>query len=215
MKRHPRWRAGDGWWIALATLLFAGVVRAEPWYEIEILVFRYADRAAEQWSAATQLPDVARGLRLDDAAAAGAPAVAGGGWAAYRALARHELELAGAAQVLARAGGFEPLIHAGWRQAASDGRAVYLSGGATQEVIAAHGAGLEGVARLVPGGTPRLAVDFVTYLDGVAVRMSARRPVRPGELHYFDHPLIGVLAQVTALGDPDSPSVSAVEAAPD
>src|SRR5690606_38766817 len=116
---------------ALAGLLVAGALRAEPWYEVEVIAFLYSERVQEPWSAAPVLPDVARGERLRVAAQPGAAAPAGAAsYEAFRELEPHEHRLAGVLQLLAGSGRYEPMIHAGWRQPASAGRAVYLAGGA-------------------------------------------------------------------------------------
>lgn len=205
-------RHGAAAWVlaALTTLMLASTAQAEPWHEVEVIAFLYSERVGEPWAAAAALPDVARGERLRVAAVAGEPAPAGSpGFEAYRELAPHQQRLAGVLQILSGSGRHEPMIHAGWRQPASTGRTVYLSGGAAAPDLATHSAGTEGLVTVRPSGTKlHLTVDFVTYVGGVPVRNTGRRAASPGELHYFDHPLLGLLVQVTPLDDPSTPAAA-------
>jgi hypothetical protein len=47
-----------------------------------------------------------------------------------------------------------------------------------------------------------------------AYRLSERRRIRSGELHYFDHPRFGVIARVTPYQAPDEPAAPGPEAEP-
>ncbi|MCP5144688.1 MAG: hypothetical protein H6978_07670 [Gammaproteobacteria bacterium] len=55
----------------------------------------------------------------------------------------------------------------------------------------------EGTALLRVGRYIDLDVDITFRMDDLPVRMSTTRRMKLGELHYLDHPLYGVLAEVT------------------
>ncbi len=133
---------------------------------------------------------------------------------------KSDLKLDGTYWSLRGAPGLKPLAHLAWRQPISrPGRTppVYLGS-------AAGGAELEGtlevsVSRFLhvnldlllrrttpagPSSTPALvrADDGglpqypVSSTDGYVYRMQAHRRMRSGEVHYIDHPLMGVLLRI-------------------
>ena len=51
-----------------------------------------------------------------------------------------------------------------------------------------------------------LALQDPRAADGVtAFQLNEHRRVRPQEIHYFDHPRLGALVRITAVGKPESP----------
>jgi hypothetical protein len=56
---------------------------------------------------------------------------------------------------------------------------------------------VEGTVRLRTGRLLYVDTDFVLYGEETPVRLTESRKVKLKELHYFDHPLYGVLLQVT------------------
>ena len=55
----------------------------------------------------------------------------------------------------------------------------------------------EGVVRIKVGRLLHVEVDFLYYQDGTPVRLNESRKVKLRETHYFDHPLFGVIVQVS------------------
>lgn len=192
----------------LTALAAAGSVSAAEWYQVEVMAFRYKVEENSAWSPAPALPDFAGALRLAPTPENAAP----GSPIAWQALPAHELKLAGARQALARTGRVGLLFHTGWRQRAGEGRPVYVSSPVTP---AAEGAAsrpfVEGAVRLTPAG-PGFRMDsrFVAHTVEASILLGESRAVVVGDLHYLDHPLVGVIVQVTAHevsgGDPLTPT---------
>jgi len=98
--------------------------------------------------------------------------------------------------------------------------AVPGTAGAAQTVPAAPGTAAIGPTALAPGlnlraeGTVAIKVsrllaidvDFVYYHEGLPVRLRATRGAKLREVHYFDHPLFGVVVQVSPYVLPDVPA---------
>ncbi|MBM4227366.1 MAG: hypothetical protein FJ164_06430 [Gammaproteobacteria bacterium] len=188
-------------WLALAAVAAVQDASAADWYQVEVLAFRYTVEENAAWSPAPALPDFAQALRLapvpEDSAATSGPT-------AWQTLPAHELRLAGARQALARTGRVDLLFHTGWRQRAGEGRPVYLSSPAE-----ATGTGgmpkpfVEGAVNLAPAGPGfRLASRFVAHTVEASILLGESRALVEGDLHYLDHPLVGVILQVTAYMPP-------------
>jgi hypothetical protein len=204
---------------ALAALLAASAATAHArWYQVEVVVFRHAGGMAsggEQWPVIEQLPDFANSVQLvadvperDDAGVAGP--------LAFQPLSRAEMRLDGVARKL-RGGAYELLFASAWRQPSfgvAGARRVYLTdldGGAGQAAIKV------GPGGVVTRGTPtvagtvsikvarllHVAVDFLYTHEGQPVRLTETRQVKLRETHYFDHPLFGVVVQVSPYVVPD------------
>ena len=124
-----------------------------------------------------------------DLSAAVNPAAEGSG---LELLSGQQLQLTGVEQRLKRAGDI-PLVHIGWRQKRSESRAVRI----TSSELAADGRPLvDGDVRLRVGQQLAISFDILCLYNNQPIRLSANRTVKFGELHYFDHPVFGVLLQV-------------------
>ena len=155
-------------------------------YDVEIIVFRNLSGQSdgEQWPLAGMAsPDSAGRLR-PETAQTDLPG------SAYRMQA--------IADSLNRSGAYRVLSHRAWRQTARD-----RAQAAPFPVSSASDA-LEGTITLVRERFLHLAVDLVLQSTYV---LDEKRRVRSGELHYFDHPMFGVIAQVNPYKAPatDSP----------
>lgn len=202
-----------GLYLGLSALLATQGVRAADWYQVEVLAFRYNVEEDSAWSPAPALPDFSQALRLapvpEDPAAVTVPIP-------WQALAAHELRLAGARQALVRSGRLDPLFHTGWRQRAGEGRPIYLS----SPVEATGGGGaprsfVEGVVSLTPSGSGfRLDSRFVAHTVEASILLGESRAMVEGDLHYLDHPLVGVIIQITAYAPPGASPVSAAGTLP-
>jgi hypothetical protein len=109
------------------------------------------------------------------------------------------------ADSLNRSGAYRVITHRAWRQSAR-GRA-----GAVPFPVSDTADNLDGTITLVRERFLHLDVDLMlqsTY------SLQEKRRMRSGELHYFDHPLFGVIAEVNPYSAP-APVVPAEPAAPD
>ena len=177
----------------------AGPAAAAQWIQVEIIAFRYVQQETGSWSSAKTLPDFSTAVRLSPASATAVAAPL-----AYQTLAAHELILAGAYQALARSGNLERLFHTGWRQREQDSRAVFLSSAAStpaEAVSLAPATGLlEGSVRISPASTGfQLASSFVVQEHETPIALVESRKMAVDELHYLDHPLVGLLIEVSVL----------------
>jgi hypothetical protein len=185
--------------LALALACAAPALAAD--YEVEVIVFRHAGSDAGQWAASQPLPDFSATRRLADDAGAGAlhPLPA------FVRLPATMHRLAGAEKLLARAGAYEVLSHEVWRQPDSAVVPVYLADSAAGVPTAGESGGVAPIGPRAEGSVtlqvakPQLRVltDFVVMASDTPVRVRTARNLRPGELHYLDHELLGILLQVT------------------
>lgn len=182
--------------LGVAALVASGAAAAEP-YQVEVLVF--ARPASE--------PDLEEpndhqpGCLARAQYPAAAPDPAGG----PSAVGRDRLRLAAEAQALQRTGaGLLVLTHAGWQQdlpATASGPWVRIGERASR--------GLRGClrARLTP--VPEIELDLVYESPGGSRHsLFGTARIRPGDVHYFDHPALGTLVRLDALA-PASPGTIA------
>ena len=171
--------------------------------QVEVIAFRHRGAEVAGPAAMPEVPDFSTAFRLAPVAegeAARAPT------ALWQTLGAHELKLAGANRALARSGTVDVLVHAGWRQPATGGRAVYvgdfaLTPGAAD--AAAEKPAFEGAISLGRAGAQyRLGASFVAHLPEADIVLREIRALKLEELHYLDHPLFGVLVEVTPWSDP-------------
>lgn len=212
--------------LMLGLLLAAsGAARAERWYQVELVAFERltVDTAGEVFPAEAELAVPPRAVELLDpgTAEAFAEAAADALPVAFAPLDGDALELRPVAAALARDPGYRVLRHVGWRQpgfGVDDAPAVHLlalappveapaaAPSAPQAPPAATPGRVEGFVALRVGRYLHLDVELLLRRPGVAAVLSEHRRVRLGELHYFDHPLYGLLAAVypVDLPTPDS-----------
>ena len=167
-------------------LLVSGIAparAAESLYQVEVIVFQYGSPTQAVTPAS---PAQVAGL---DLSAAVKPAAEGSG---IELLSGQQLQLTDVEQRLKRAGDI-PLVHIGWRQKRSDSRAIRI----TSSELATDGRPLvDGDVRLRVGQQLAISFDILCLYNNQPIRLSANRTVKFGELHYFDHPVFGVLLQV-------------------
>jgi hypothetical protein len=207
-------RHTGSWRLLVAALAVSGAAQAAtPWVQVEVIAFQYTQTGSETWAGSLDLPDLEHARALDGAVAETGAAEVSAVPLAYRALAPHELKLAGAWKVLGRAGPLRPVLHLGWRQPDTDSRDVRLrpasaDGRDRLDAEAGLAPAFDGALRVVPAGEDawKLSVRCVTRAGDVPVAYSETRRLRLDELHYLDHPLFGVLVQVTAVALPGAPA---------
>ena len=216
--------------LALLALLFAQVAEAR-WYQVEVVVFRQPQGIAtggEQWQIPETLPDYSRAVRLvrdlpslDDEPAPG-DATAAAGPVAFEPLPGRERRLAGVARRV-DGGGYELLLAAGWRQPSfgvARPKYVYLSErddvAPTLSVTTPDSAlatpRVQGTVAIKVARLLHVELDFLYDHDGVPVRLHETRKLKLREIHYFDHPLFGVVVQVSPYVLPTVPETAAVSA---
>ena len=204
--------------VALAGLLgwcsFTAAAEAQ-FVQVEVIAFRHRGAEVAGPAGVPEVPDFSTAFRLAPAAegdAARAPSTV------WQTLGAHELKLAGANRALARSGTVDVLLHTGWRQSAAGGRPVYVGGVAITPGTADAAEpppAFEGAVSLGRAGAQyRLGVSFVARLPETDIVLREIRALKLDELHYLDHPLFGVLVEVTAWTDPASGGVPAPDAEP-
>jgi len=200
--------------LGLALLCAVRAVAAD--YEIEVIVFRHVVADAGQWAASQPLPDFGAARRLEDAAATEGLLPP----ASFVRLPASMHRLAGAEKLLGQAGAYEVLSHAAWRQPDGVAAPVYLADSAPAAPTQPDGVGLprpraEGSVSLqVARPQLRVQTDFVVMAGETPVRVRDSRNLRPGELHYLDHALLGILLQVTEVLPPAGGEPAGAGAAP-
>jgi hypothetical protein len=171
--------------LAASSLFFGGAPAraAQSLYQVEVIVFQYGT-PGQAVTPAT--PAQVAGLNLSSAVN---PAAEGSG---IELVPASQMQLNGVEQRLKRAGDI-PLVHIAWRQQRSESRAVRI----TSNELAPDGRPLvDGEVRLRVGQQLAISLDMLCLYNNQPIRLSANRTVKFGELHYFDHPVFGVLLQV-------------------
>lgn len=207
-------------------LLLAPGLAVARWYQVEVVVFRHkvaASAGGEQWPATTELPDFGDSMDLitDLPAMADEPADAqaasGLGPIAFKSLERSERGLNDVERRLRNSSEYAPLLSAAWRQPSfgvSGAKRVHLRDIDTHGAVRASqsmdgGASIAATPRIEGTVAVKVArqmsvdIDFIYDHDGTPVRLKAARGMKLREVHYFDHPLFGVLVQVVPYDLPD------------
>jgi hypothetical protein len=181
--------------------------------QVEVIVFRHRDAEVAGPAGAPEVPDFSTAFRLAPVAEGAAARVPSPVW---QMLGAHELKLAGANRALARSGTVDVLLHAGWRQPAAGGRPVYVGGPAMTlgpAAAAESKPAFEGAVSVARAGAQyRLGASFVARSSEADIVLREIRALKLDELHYLDHPLWGVLVEVTPWTDPaaaDGPAAAA------
>jgi hypothetical protein len=184
--------------IAASLLMAASAAPAQtdaPMYEVEVVVFRQAEPSgndAELRPLDPPAPEAAQvvSLRGDT------------GGAPYAALASNELQLGGVVQGLRQSQFYEPLLHVGWRQPGlpANAAAAVAIPAQWQPWSSGETPPLYGLVRFYRERFLHVGVDLRYQPPGAEgpaayVHKQSRR-VKSGELHYLDHPVVGVLVQV-------------------
>ncbi len=161
---------------ALLALCTASAMPAAPsLYAVEIVVFRSK-------STSGALPEKEVLPNFTDDSIEATPAATGKLTAAV-------------AKLRASKDGFNVLAHTAWTQ----GPTAYNSRQGVSAVQLRLGDSITGKVYLYRGtqGGLSLALDLTIEEGGRRYRIDERRPVKTNEVHYFDHPAMGVLAIVS------------------
>lgn len=212
-------------------LLLAPGLAAARWYQVEVVVFRHnvaSSAGGEQWPARTELPDFGDSMDLitDLPAMADEPADAqitsGPGPIAFKSLQRNERGLHDMERRLRNSSEYAPLLSAAWRQPSfgvSGAKRVHLRdldthagvrvSPSTDRIASVPATPrIEGTVAVKVARQMSVDIDFIYDHDGTAVRLKAARGMQLREVHYFDHPLFGVLVQVVPYDLPDEDSAA-------
>ena len=188
---------------ALALTLLLPLAAQAAWYQIEIIVFSRPPVESdnpEHWPRDPGRPDFSQTHSLG-------PAGSGG----YARLPQSALRLDGAYWSLRGSANLRPLVHVAWRQPIT-GKSrtipVCLRGGNDSGLPELEGTlrssnPLGPVRETTLGFSPETTDPDRTPIPvapapigDYSYRMQAHRRMRSGELHYIDHPLMGVLLRV-------------------
>ena len=193
-----------------------------PWYTVEVVVFERLDDAGlyeEVWPAVPEAGVTTGADEGEDGEEADAVPLAAAGEPRepFVALPAAELGLGGITAALRRSGSYRPLLHTAWRQPGVDARGAVAVAVADDSVSPS----VEGTLRLHRARYLHLNADLLYRRAAPAdadvtlpagFRMAQSRKMRSEEIHYLDHPLFGVIVQVTPY---EAPPPEPAPAAPD
>jgi len=199
-------------------IIFASHASAN-WYQVEMIVFEhlYPDTAGEQWYNNQGLPDITNSVELvtDQLKER----------VAYQVLPSGRYKISGVYSALKSSRDYRPIMHIAWQQPGlTRSRAKYvhirrMEGLSNPDSIQEGLVKIDGTVRLRGGHFLYLDIDFAYFLNALPesminsaminenvtnqlsdhTRLSESRKVKLNELHYFDHPLFGVITWVRRL----------------
>ncbi|MFB4204916.1 hypothetical protein KBTX_01911 [wastewater metagenome] len=183
--------------LALSGLAVSGAALARD-YAVEVVVFRQWEASGadgESW------PDVPPALPQD-------VRVSRPGGGPFRRLASSAYQLSGIRQRLASADQYVVLGHFGWIQpdlAKGRNQWVAVGDGVPAGERIPETPGLYGMMRVYVSRYLHAQVDlrYRRETGGTVYPMTQSRRMRSDEIHYLDHPLLGVIVQARPLGDGD------------
>jgi len=198
-------------------LLFSNLVYAK-WYQVEMVVFEHlaTDTSGEMWNS-DDVPDYRNTIEL---------VTDGSGSNAFKMLPSSRYKLGGVNKVLKLSSGYRPVYHVAWQQPelrksrakkvhiknpeAKINGTVKLRGGHLlhldlnisyfvdlyTESITSF---MEENISIAGEDVEEIEVDEEIIMSGTYAQMKETRRIKLNELHYFDHPLFGVIMRVTRL----------------
>jgi hypothetical protein len=165
---------------ALLTLCSASALPQSPAsYTVEIVVFRNGSDAAALPGAAT--PPVASLAPAQSSDIEATPVAA-------------SKLVSATARLRNKSSGFRVLAHAAWTQAPAG----WNSRRGVSAAQLGLGEGISGKVILERGQYLHFGVDLTIEDGGKRYHIDEVRQVKPNQIHYLDHPAVGVLAIVTA-----------------
>ncbi len=191
-------------------LVFSSQVFAK-WYQVEMIVFEHLipDSSGELWNAGN-VPDYSNAIEL----------VTGpDGSNAFKMLPSSRHKLGGVNKVLKLSSEYRPVYHVAWQQpelTKSRAKKVHIKNpeariNGTVNLRGGHLLHLdldisyfidlytESVTSFTEEGSEEVVMEDI-IMTGTYAQMKETRRIKLNELHYFDHPLFGVLMRVTRLG---------------
>lgn len=187
-------------------LLLSSNLAFAKWYQVEMVVFEHliADTSGEQWNS-DATPDYSNAINLETDP---------NGSTAFKKLPSSRYKLDGVNKVLKLSSQYRPVHHVAWQQpelTTSRAKKVHIKN---------PDAKIDGTVNLRGGHLLHLDVDMAYFVDlltesntsfteegasediamrGTYAQMKETRRIKLNELHYFDHPLFGVVMRVTRL----------------
>ncbi|MGR8948286.1 MAG: CsiV family protein [Gammaproteobacteria bacterium] len=185
-------------------MTLASNAEAARWYHVEVIVFKHLSeelQGGEYWTLKERMPNFATAVdldelrNLDDATSTGS------------VVPERTLYLAGVYDRLLASSQYKPIMHKAWAQpgySANNVRRIYLSNGRNrairdeeQDVALENDADtFEGTIGLQGGRLLHVGANFVYTSQEATTTISEFRRIKLKQLHYFDHPLFGVLVRV-------------------
>ncbi|HEB94902.1 MAG TPA: hypothetical protein ENI96_00555 [Sedimenticola thiotaurini] len=177
--------------IVLLLLSISGMAaetRSPPVYDIELLIFAQGEGdASEQWPVDPGTPPTDGTTAMEQ----------------LDLLDRKAWRLTAEGYALSRSGGrYRPLLHLAWRQPVLGRKQASWIHLTSDDRIADGYPVLEGNVRISVARYLHLDLDLLLRdslggdADFQAYRFTAHRRMRSGELHYIDHPRLGVLIRI-------------------
>lgn len=187
-------------------LLLSSNLAFAKWYQVEMVVFEHlvADTSGEQWNS-DATPDYSNAINLEtDSNSSNA----------FKMLPTSRHKLGGVNKVLKLSSQYRPVHHVAWQQpelTKSRAKKVHIKNPEAK---------IDGTVNLIGGHLLHLDVDMAYFVDlltesntsfteegasediamrGTYAQMKETRRIKLNELHYFDHPLFGVVMRVTRL----------------
>ncbi len=195
--------------------LFSNLAYAK-WYQVEMLVFEQltVDTSGEMWNS-DDVPDYRNTIELVTDA---------GGSNAFKMLPPSRYKLGGVNKVLKLSSGYRPVYHVAWQQpelTKSRAKKVHIKNPQAKinGTVSLRGGHLlhldidisyfidlltESVTSFTEeevfeeGASPNKVREEI-IMSGTYAQMKETRRIKLNELHYFDHPLFGVIMRVTRL----------------
>ena len=203
----------------LAVLLIFSSHASANWYQIEMIVFEhlFPNAAGEQWYNNQDLPDIANSVELVTDQS--------GARVAYQVLPSGRHKISGVYSALKSSRDYRPIMHIAWQQPGlTRSRAKYVHIRGTEGLNNTDSfqedlVKIDGTVRLRGGHFLYLDIDLTYFFNALSesminsaminenitnqlsdyTRLSESRKVKLNELHYFDHPLFGVITWVRRL----------------
>jgi len=198
-------------------LLFSNLVYAK-WYQVEMVVFEHlaTDTSGEMWNS-DDVPDYRNTIELVTDAS---------GSNAFKMLPSSRYKLGGVNRVLKLSSGYRPVYHVAWQQPElrkSRAKKVHIKSpeakiNGTVNLRGGHLLHLDlNISYFVDLYTESVTsfteesitvagedeevteADEEIIMSGTYAQMKETRRIKLNELHYFDHPLFGVIMRVTRL----------------
>ena len=162
--------------LLLGLLLTSSQLMAARTYTIEVLVFSHSGKSTggEIWPSNPGQPN----LHL-----AGSP----------RSLGSSSKRLSGIASRLSNKAGYRPILHQVWRQ-----RVISPKNAKPLRLTSSSGP-LDGTIKVSVRRYLHVDLDLLLK-SGKGYRLQAKRRMRSREIHYIDHPKMGVLVLITPVG---------------
>lgn len=205
--------------VGLFCILISANVAAANWYQVEMIIFEHLnpDTGGEQWYNNKGLPDIANSVELVTDQA--------GDLVAYQILSSGRYNISGVYSALKSSREYRPVMHIAWQQpglSRSNAKLVHIrdtAGTRSSDGYQDNLVKIDGTVKLRGGHFLFLDIDLAYFFNSLPestinsvmmnenitnnlsdyARLTESRKIKLNELHYFDHPLFGVITWVRRL----------------